>query len=101
MVSDYNKCVLILTILYIYFHAIYLTIGYIEAAERLQKEAGIVCDKFEVADNLDLGLILNEYESYYELKFDKKLVSISKIVNKALFTNYNITIYIFLCCHIT
>ncbi len=56
----------------------FLIVGYIESAERLQKEAGIVCDRFEVADNLDLALILSEYESYYELKFDKK----PKIVRK-------------------
>jgi len=55
------------------------TIGYIEAAERLQKEAGIACSRFEVADNVDLQLIYSEYESYYELKFDKKPKVVKKL----------------------
>lgn len=46
--------------------------GYVESAERVQHEAGSVINKFEVADNVDLNLILGEYESYYEMRFDKK-----------------------------
>lgn len=46
--------------------------GYIEAAERLQHESGGVLSKFAAADNIDLGLVLSEYETYYELRFDKK-----------------------------
>lgn len=54
------------------------TIGYVESAERLQKEAGLGNSKFEVADNIDLPLILGEYEDYYEMRFEKK----PKIVRK-------------------
>ena len=46
--------------------------GYVEAAERLQHESGGVLTKFAAADNIDLTLILSEYESYYEMRFDKK-----------------------------
>ena len=46
--------------------------GYIEAAERLQHESGGVLSKFTAADNIDLILVLNEYETYYEMRFDKK-----------------------------
>ena len=46
--------------------------GYCEAAERLQHEAGLAMSRFEVADNMDLGLILNDYEAYYEMRFEKK-----------------------------
>ena len=53
--------------------------GYIEASERLQHEAGPLLGKFEVADNVDLGLILNDFESYYEMRFNKK----PKIVRKS------------------
>jgi len=38
--------------------------GYIESAERFQHEAGGAMNKFVVADNIDLGLILSEYEAY-------------------------------------
>ena len=53
--------------------------GYIEAAERLQHEAGNVISKFEVADNVDFGLILGEYEAYYEMRFDKKPKLVRKL----------------------
>lgn len=46
--------------------------GYVEAAERLQHESGGVLTKFVAADNIDLMLVLNEYETYYEMRFDKK-----------------------------
>jgi katanin p60 ATPase-containing subunit A1 len=46
--------------------------GYIEAAERLQHESGGVLSKFAAADNIDLIMVLNEYETYYEMRFDKK-----------------------------
>jgi katanin p60 ATPase-containing subunit A1 len=46
--------------------------GFIETAERFQHEAGSSINKFIAADNIDLNLILSEYESYYELRFDKK-----------------------------
>lgn len=53
--------------------------GYVEAAERLQHEAGSVISKFEVADNVDFGLILGEYEAYYEMRFDKKPKLVRKL----------------------
>jgi katanin p60 ATPase-containing subunit A1 len=65
--ASYSDCIV--------FHFL----GYIEAAERLQKEAGIACSRFEVADNVDLQLIYSEYESYYELKFDKKPKVVKKL----------------------
>ncbi|CAN0359965.1 unnamed protein product, partial [Ectocarpus fasciculatus] len=50
----------------------------LETAEKLQQEAGTALSKFEAADNVDMNLIMNEYEAYYELRFDKK----PKIVRK-------------------
>jgi len=46
--------------------------GYVEAAERLQHESRGVLGQFTVADNIDLTLVLNEYEAYYEMRFDRK-----------------------------
>ena len=46
--------------------------GYCGAAEQLSKEAGMILSKYEVADNMDIGLIISDYESYYEMRFDKK-----------------------------
>ena len=53
--------------------------GYFEAAERLQHEAGSVISKYEVADNVDFGQILGEYEAYYEMRFDKKPKLVRKL----------------------
>jgi katanin p60 ATPase-containing subunit A1 len=53
--------------------------GYVKAAERLQHETGNIICKFAVADNVDLGLILGEYEAYYEMRFDKKPKIIRKL----------------------
>ena len=46
--------------------------GYVSAAEALQREAGVSCGKFEVADNVDLTYILQEFEDYYEMRFSRK-----------------------------
>lgn len=46
--------------------------GYVEAAERLQHESRGVLSQFTAADNIDLTLVLNEYEAYYEMRFDRK-----------------------------
>ena len=40
-------------------------IGYIDASNAVQKETGISLDKWQVADNIDLYYILQDYESYY------------------------------------
>lgn len=53
--------------------------GYLETAERLQQEAGIAISKFETADNLDLSLILTEYEAYYEMRYDRKPKLVRKL----------------------
>jgi katanin p60 ATPase-containing subunit A1 len=45
--------------------------GYNEAAERLAFESAIPLHKFEAADNVDLPIILQEYEQFYTFKFGK------------------------------
>ena len=60
-------------------HAHLIENGYVEAAERLQHEAGSVLSKFEVADNVDIGLVLSEYEAYYEMRFDKRPKLVRKL----------------------
>ena len=53
--------------------------GYVEAAERLNHESNGIASKFGVADNIDLNLILSEYESYYEMRFDRKPKLVKKL----------------------
>ena len=53
-------------------HSHLIESGYVGAAETLSKEAGMVLGRYEVADNMDIGLIVGDYEAYYEMRFDKK-----------------------------
>uniref|UniRef100_H2XYN2 Katanin p60 ATPase-containing subunit A-like 2 n=1 Tax=Ciona intestinalis TaxID=7719 RepID=H2XYN2_CIOIN len=61
--------------------------GYIEAAAALEKEANISLNRWQVCDNVDLDNILQEYESYYYIKFQKHPKITKKLasadVNKA------------------
>ncbi|XP_070543378.1 katanin p60 ATPase-containing subunit A-like 2 isoform X2 [Ptychodera flava] len=45
--------------------------GYRESASNLEKEASITLSRYEVCDNIDLETVLQEYESYYYVKFNK------------------------------
>ncbi len=47
---------------------------YIESSQRLQGESGVSQSKWEVADNMDLMQIMQQFEEYYEFKFQKKPV---------------------------
>ena len=49
-----------------------LEFGYIESAQKLQSESGINPNEYEVADNIDLLGIIQEFETYYNLKFNRK-----------------------------
>ncbi|KAJ3164259.1 Katanin p60 ATPase-containing subunit A-like 2 [Geranomyces variabilis] len=45
--------------------------GYAESVEKLQAESNVSLQKVQVADNVDLLNILQEYEGYYAIKFGK------------------------------
>ena len=55
--------------------------GYLDSAERLQSETSNIAGKYDLCDSIDLGLILNEYEAYYEMRFDKKPKIVKKSAN--------------------
>lgn len=42
--------------------------GFLDAASTLERQAKTILTRFEKADNIDLPIILSEYESFYELK---------------------------------
>ena len=46
--------------------------GYIESAERLQTEGGISLQNVDAADNIDLLNVLQEYEDFYEIRFQRR-----------------------------
>jgi katanin p60 ATPase-containing subunit A1 len=57
--------------------------GYIDTACALQREVSINLDNFEVADNMDLYYVLQDYESYFEIRFNKKPTMVKKVAEAA------------------
>jgi katanin p60 ATPase-containing subunit A1 len=53
--------------------------GFLESAEALVKESGSSIANYQVCDNIDLSTVLQEYESYYFVKFKKT----PKIIKRA------------------
>ncbi|CAF0808424.1 unnamed protein product [Rotaria sp. Silwood1] len=45
--------------------------GYVESARQLEHETNLDVSKYDVCDNIDLDTILQEYESYFFIKFNK------------------------------
>jgi katanin p60 ATPase-containing subunit A1 len=55
-----------------------LNCGYADAAANLDRECNIELGKWEAADNIDLPVILQEYEAFFEMRFLKKPVLVRK-----------------------
>jgi katanin p60 ATPase-containing subunit A1 len=45
----------------------------------MTRECNIDLDKWEVADNIDLFYVIQDFEEYFEMKFMKKPVLVRKI----------------------
>lgn len=46
--------------------------NYGQSASILESEAGISLDKFDVADNIDLEIIMMEFEEYYQMRMGRR-----------------------------
>lgn len=57
--------------------------GYVDSAHALEKEGGAGLVKYEVCDNIDLPTILQEFESYHLVKFNRGPKIIKKKVTSA------------------
>lgn len=55
--------------------------GYLDSVHSLETESGLSLEKYSVCDNIDLPTILQEYESYYFVKFNRFPKMIKKIPN--------------------
>lgn len=53
-------------------HQYLLDCGYVDSASALYGEAGNFLNKYCLADNMDLGVIHDEFEAYYDIRFAKK-----------------------------
>ena len=55
--------------------------GYIDASVAMERECNIALAQWEMADNMDLYYVLQDFEEYYELKFQRKPVLTKKNPN--------------------
>ena len=46
--------------------------GYVESARCLERESGLTLNRFQICDNIDLPTILQEFEAYYRIKFNRQ-----------------------------
>ncbi|KAI6660456.1 Katanin p60 ATPase-containing subunit A-like 2 isoform X2 [Oopsacas minuta] len=54
--------------------------GYTESARCLERESGLSLNRYQICDNIDLPTILQEFEAYYRIKFNRQ----PKISKKAI-----------------
>ena len=52
--------------------------GYLDAATAMERECNVGLAQWDLADNMDLYYVLQDFESYFELKFQKKPVLVKK-----------------------
>ena len=57
------------------------SLGYANTVDALKAESGVSPKQYEPADNVDLLNVLQEWEDYYELRFQKKPKLVRKISN--------------------
>lgn len=79
--NERRKNILILILRYL------INMGYSESAFKLQEDTNLDLDKYDVADNMDLYIILSDYEEYFELRFNKKPKIVTKLIDNDLNTN--------------
>ena len=60
-----------------------LTLGYIDAVTKIQQESNISLEKWDTADNIDLYMVMLQYEQSYEMKFNKPPKLVKKVDNSA------------------
>ena len=58
----------------ILIHQYLNNIGFQDSASKLNDESNLDLESYSVADNMDLLLIIREYEDYYYMKFGKNPV---------------------------
>ena len=46
--------------------------GYVDTFRCLERESGLNLSKFQICDNIDLPTVLQEFESYYRIKFNRQ-----------------------------
>ena len=63
----------------ILIHQYLINVGFPDSASKLSEESNLELENYSVADNMDLLLIIREYEDYYYMKFGKNPIFSHKI----------------------
>ncbi|KAG1658974.1 hypothetical protein FOA52_008295 [Chlamydomonas sp. UWO 241] len=58
--------------------------GYVDAYERLSSESNVHLNKVDVADNIDLVSVVQEFEESYELKYGRRPKLIKRLVDEVV-----------------
>merc|ERR1719453_2587515 len=61
--------------------------GYVSSAAAIAQETNVTLDQLDVADNIDLQQIIQDYEEYHELKFGRRVKLIRKAAGDSLADN--------------
>jgi katanin p60 ATPase-containing subunit A1 len=62
-----------------------LTCGYLDAVTKIEQESNITLEKWDTADNVDLYMILIEYERAYQKHFDKFPKIVKKVDDRSTY----------------
>lgn len=60
-----------------------LTLGYIDAVTKIEQETNISLENWDTADNVDLYMILVDYERVHEQMFDKPPKLVKKMDDRS------------------
>lgn len=55
-----------------------ISCGYVDAACAMERECNVDLTQWEMADNMDLYYVVQDFEEYFEIKFMKKPVFVKK-----------------------
>jgi katanin p60 ATPase-containing subunit A1 len=58
--------------------------GYVSSAAAIAQETNVTLDQLDVADNIDLQQIIQDYEEFHELKFGRRVKLVRKAAGDAL-----------------
>lgn len=56
--------------------------GYTDTARCLERESGLNLNKFQICDNIDLPTVLQEFEAYYRIKFNRQPKICRKLISQ-------------------
>ncbi len=62
--------------------------GFGKSVHALEAESGVNLDKYEVCDNVDLTTVIQEFETYYGIKFGRPPKLIRKVKQRSIYFHF-------------